>query len=100
MFPFLIKPDIFDGHELDLSLIEWLETQDVEMQLIELKSTLWVSKFAELRTTLESTVQGHGDVIHACWASLPKKFNCLRHIAWLYCQYSDQRICVNRYFRI
>ncbi|KAJ3581347.1 hypothetical protein NHX12_016749, partial [Muraenolepis orangiensis] len=50
MFSFLIKPDSFDGHELDLSLIDWLDTQDMIMQLIELKSsTLWVTKFAELR---------------------------------------------------
>lgn len=33
MFSSLIKPDSFDGHELDLSLIDWLDTGDVEMQL-------------------------------------------------------------------
>ena len=49
MFSFLIKPDSFDGHDLDVSLMDWMDIQDMEMQLIELKSsTLWVQKFAEL----------------------------------------------------
>ena len=48
MFCFLIKPDSFDAHGLDSSLIEWLDTQGMEMQLIELKnSALWVTKFVE-----------------------------------------------------
>uniref|UniRef100_UPI00358ECE96 general transcription factor II-I repeat domain-containing protein 2-like n=1 Tax=Myxine glutinosa TaxID=7769 RepID=UPI00358ECE96 len=83
MFSFLIKPDSFDGHELDLSLIDWSDTQDVEMQLIELKSsTLWVTKFAELRKQLETTaVQDHETCIFTCWTSVPKKFSCLQNVA-------------------
>ncbi|CAK6975059.1 general transcription factor II-I repeat domain-containing protein 2-like [Scomber scombrus] len=43
MFSFLIKPGSFDGHDLDVSLIDWMDKQDMEIQLIELKSsTLWV----------------------------------------------------------
>uniref|UniRef100_A0A3Q2UT69 DUF4371 domain-containing protein n=1 Tax=Haplochromis burtoni TaxID=8153 RepID=A0A3Q2UT69_HAPBU len=64
MFSFLIKPESFN-EQLDLSLFKWLDTDDMEMQLIELKSsTVWVTKFAELRTQLESTA-----------------FNCLKNIA-------------------
>uniref|UniRef100_UPI00358FEE4E general transcription factor II-I repeat domain-containing protein 2-like n=1 Tax=Myxine glutinosa TaxID=7769 RepID=UPI00358FEE4E len=83
MFSFLIKPDSFDGHELDLSLIDWLDTQDMEMQLIELtSSTLWVTKFAELRKQLETTaVQDHRTCIFTCWTSVPKKFSCLWNVA-------------------
>uniref|UniRef100_UPI00358FAF2C general transcription factor II-I repeat domain-containing protein 2-like n=1 Tax=Myxine glutinosa TaxID=7769 RepID=UPI00358FAF2C len=83
MFSFLIKPDSFDGHELDLSLVDWLDTQDMEMQLIELKnSTLWVTTFAELRKQLETTaVQDHGTCIFTCWTSVPKKFSCLWNFA-------------------
>ncbi|KAJ3606325.1 hypothetical protein NHX12_025846 [Muraenolepis orangiensis] len=83
MFSFLIKPDSFDGHELDLSLIDWLDTQDMIMQLIEPKSlTLWVTKFAELRKHLETTAgRDHGTCIFTCWISLPEKFSCLRKIA-------------------
>ncbi|KAF0032203.1 hypothetical protein F2P81_014493 [Scophthalmus maximus] len=83
MFSFPIKPESFDGHELNSSLTDWLDTQDMEMQLIELKSsTLWVTKFAELRKQLETrAVKDHGACILACWASAPEKFNCLRNIA-------------------
>ena len=84
MFSFLTKPESFDGHELDSSLTDWLDTQDMEMQLIELKSsTLWLTKFAELRKQLETTaVKVHGPCILACcWASAPEKFSCLRNVA-------------------
>lgn len=83
MFSFLIKPDSLDGHDLDASLIEWMDIQDMEVQLIELKSSsLWVTKFAELRKQLETTaVQHHGARILTCWTSAPEKFSCLRDIA-------------------
>jgi len=81
MFSFLIKPDSFDGHGLDASLIEWMDIQNMEMQLIELKSsTLWVTKFAELRKQLETTaVQHYGACILTCWTSAPEKFSCLQN---------------------
>ncbi|KAL7386506.1 hypothetical protein ABVT39_009464 [Epinephelus coioides] len=74
MFSFLIKPDSFDGHDLDVSLMDWMDVQDMEMQLIELKSsTLWVQKFAELRKQLETTaVHDHGACILTCWTSVPE----------------------------
>lgn len=83
MFPFLIKPASFDGHEFDASLIEWMDTQDMEMQLIELKSSaLWMTKFSELRKELETTaVNNQGSCIFTCWASLPEKFCCLKTVA-------------------
>ena len=47
---------------------DWLETQDVEMQLVELKSvTLWSTKFAVLLKQLETTaVREHRACILAC----------------------------------
>ncbi|CAB4056916.1 unnamed protein product [Lepeophtheirus salmonis] len=39
MCSFLIKPDRFDGQDLDTALIDALDVQDVEMQLIEMKSS-------------------------------------------------------------
>uniref|UniRef100_A0A1A8EEQ0 HAT C-terminal dimerisation domain-containing protein n=1 Tax=Nothobranchius kadleci TaxID=1051664 RepID=A0A1A8EEQ0_NOTKA len=55
----------------------------MEMQLIKLKSsTLWGTKFAELRQQLESTaVHDHGACIFSCWTSPPDRFNCLKNIA-------------------
>lgn len=83
MFDFLIKPDSFHEHDLDTTLFAWMDVQDMEMQLIELKSSsLWVTKFAELRKQLESTpVQQHGACILTCWTSAPEKFSCLKNIA-------------------
>ncbi|XDV12097.1 hypothetical protein PO909_000834 [Leuciscus waleckii] len=83
IFSFLIKPDSFNGHELDLALMDWLDIQNVEMELIELKtSTLWVTKFAELRKQLETAARhDHGTCIFTCWISVPDKFCCLRKIA-------------------
>ena len=83
MFSILMKPNSFDGHDLDATLIDWMDTEDMEMQLIELKSsTLWVTKFAELRKLLDATpVKDHGAHILTCWASAPEKFSCLRGIA-------------------
>ncbi|KAF7648123.1 hypothetical protein LDENG_00161920 [Lucifuga dentata] len=82
-FSFLVKLKSFDGHELESSLIGWLDTQDMAMQLIELKSsTLWVTKFAELRKQLETTAgHDHGTCIFTCWRSLPERFSCLKNIA-------------------
>lgn len=83
MFDFLIKPDNFDEHDLDTDLFGWMDVQDMEMQLIELKSSsLWVTRFAEVRKQLESTpVKQHGACILACWTSSPDKFSCLKNTA-------------------
>ena len=80
---FLIKPDSLDGHALDATLFDWMETGDMEMQLIELKSsTVWLTKFWELRKQLEAKpVQDHRAHILTCWATAPEKFSCLRDIA-------------------
>ncbi|XP_070404771.1 general transcription factor II-I repeat domain-containing protein 2A-like [Nothobranchius furzeri] len=82
LFSFLIRPESF-GNQLDLSLFNFLDTDDMEMQLTELKSsTLWGTTFAELRQQLESTaVHDHGACIFSCWTSLPNRFNCLKNIA-------------------
>lgn len=78
MFAFLIKTDSFDGHELDLSLRDWLDIQEV-MPLIELRGSLRVTKFClQLETTAG---HDHGTCIFTCWISLPEKLSCLRKVA-------------------
>ncbi|CAB4068270.1 unnamed protein product [Lepeophtheirus salmonis] len=57
MFSFLIKPDSFNGQDLDTALIDWMDVQGVKSQLIELK-----------RSSL--------------WGYAPAKFGCLKNIAW------------------
>lgn len=54
MISFLVKPDIFDGHDLDAILIDWMDTEDM---------------------------QDHGAHILTSWASAPEKFSCQWNIA-------------------
>lgn len=79
-FSFENKANTFDGYEMGLSLIEWLDAQNMEMQLIELKSG-WVNKFAELQKYLEIVaVQDSGTCIFTCWASLLEKFSDVQNV--------------------
>uniref|UniRef100_A0A0K2VL35 General transcription factor III repeat domaincontaining protein 2Alike [Pelodiscus sinensis] n=1 Tax=Lepeophtheirus salmonis TaxID=72036 RepID=A0A0K2VL35_LEPSM len=63
-------------------MIEWMDVQDVERQLIELKSSsVWVTKFAELQNQFESIVEQNGAFILHCWAAAPAMFGSLKNIA-------------------
>jgi len=54
---------------------------DLSKQLIDFKaSLLWVSKFVDLRKSLE-TIENTQTNIIACWKSLPEKFDCLNKMA-------------------
>jgi len=56
IFSYFIKPDLIDltTTPFDLSLFEWMDVDNFEMQHIEFKSSeLWTTKFIELRKTLE-----------------------------------------------
>ncbi|XP_069981676.1 general transcription factor II-I repeat domain-containing protein 2A-like [Penaeus vannamei] len=48
-FHFFIRPDTFKYSELKVPLFEWMETEDLEMQLIDFQtSSLWSAKFKDL----------------------------------------------------
>ncbi|KAI4811085.1 hypothetical protein KUCAC02_014006 [Chaenocephalus aceratus] len=53
----LIKPDDFDGHELDVSLMDRPDTGDMEMQLIELKTSTLPS-YANSWKTQQGVITG------------------------------------------
>ena len=79
LFSFLIKPE--SSENLNLTAFEWMNVEDFEMQLIDLKaSLLWTSKFSDLRKSLE-TVENKQKSILTCWESLPEKFSCLKKMA-------------------
>lgn len=85
VFSFLIRPDGFEYRDLNTSLFEWMETEELEMQLIDFQaSSLWSAKFKELREVMETTVNdhGHGTSILSCWTSLPEKFSCMKKVAF------------------
>lgn len=100
MFDFLIKPDSFHENDLVTTLFAWMDVQDMEMQLIELKSSsLWVTKFAELRKQLESTpcnstepASSHAGRLHQRSSAVSKTLH------WPSCLCLAQRTCVSRYF--
>jgi hypothetical protein len=80
MFSFLIKPDC--GEDFDLSMFDWIDVKDFQMQMIDFKaSLLWVSKFVDLRKLLETVEEKNDTVILECWESLPNKFSCLKNVA-------------------
>ena len=76
LFSFLIKQESIEN--LNLTAFEWMNIEDFEMQLIDLKaSLLCTSKFSDLRKSLE-TVENKQKSILTCWESLPEKFSCLK----------------------
>ncbi|XP_064090842.1 general transcription factor II-I repeat domain-containing protein 2A-like [Macrobrachium nipponense] len=83
VFSFLIRPDTFKYSDLDTTLFEWMETEELEMQLIDFQaSTLWSAKFKDLREILESSKNDHATSILRSWASLPDKFNSMKKVAF------------------
>ena len=83
VFSFLIRPDTFKYSDLDTTLFEWMEPEELEMQLIDFQaSTLWSAKFKDLREILESSKNDHATSILRSWASLPDKFNCMKKVAF------------------
>ena len=83
VFSFLIRPDTFKYSDLDTTLFEWMETEELEMQLIDFQaSTLWSAKFKDLREILETSKNDHAASILRSWTSLPDKFNCMKKVAF------------------
>ena len=76
LFSFLIKPE--SSENLNLSVLEWTNIEDFQMQLIDFKaSLLWTSKFVDLRKSLETIEIKQ----KTCWKFLPQKFCCLKKMA-------------------
>ena len=79
LFSCLINPQ--DSEDLDFSAFEWMDIEDFQMQLIDFKaSLLWVSKFDDLRKSLE-TAENLQTSILTCRKSLSEKFDCLKKMA-------------------
>ncbi|GFT37028.1 uncharacterized protein TNCV_175471 [Trichonephila clavipes] len=53
-FKFVMYPDVISFDKLNLSQFDWLEIEDLEMQLINFQSSsIWIQKFIETRKKLE-----------------------------------------------
>ncbi|GFX16472.1 uncharacterized protein TNCV_22431 [Trichonephila clavipes] len=53
-FNFIMYPDVISFDKLNLSQFDWLEIEELEMQLIDFQSSsIWIQKFIEIRKKLE-----------------------------------------------
>ncbi|GFV00006.1 uncharacterized protein TNCV_4056791 [Trichonephila clavipes] len=49
-FKFIMYPDVISFDKLNLSQFDWLEIEELEMQLIDFQSSsIWIQKFIETR---------------------------------------------------
>ena len=80
LFLFLIKPESCSN--VDLDILSWLEINDFPLQMIEFKtSSLCLEQFSDLRKSLLLNKKHKGNLILACWESIPEKFSSLKKIA-------------------
>ncbi|GFU03584.1 general transcription factor II-I repeat domain-containing protein 2A [Trichonephila clavipes] len=89
-FKFIIYPDVI-SFDLNLSQFDWLEIEELEMQLIDFQSSsTWIQKFIETRKKLElieaerltSNISKNTNYeILETWNSIPDAFNCLKKLA-------------------
>ncbi|GFW10593.1 uncharacterized protein TNCV_893881 [Trichonephila clavipes] len=81
-------PDVISFDKLNLSQFDWLEIEELEMQLIDFQSSsIWIQKFIETRKKLElieaerltsNISKNTSNEILETWNSIPDAFNCLK----------------------
>ncbi|GFX35440.1 uncharacterized protein TNCV_102471 [Trichonephila clavipes] len=91
-FKFIMYPDVISFDKLNLSQFDWLEIEELEMQLIDFQSSsIWIQKFIEARKKLEviealrltsNISKNTSNEILETWNSIPDAFNCLKKLAY------------------
>ncbi|GFW43375.1 CCHC-type domain-containing protein [Trichonephila clavipes] len=91
-FKFIMYPDVISFDKLNLSQFDWLEIEELEMQLIHFQSSsIWNQKFIETRKKLEliealrltsNISKNTSNEILETWNSIPDAFNCLKKLAY------------------
>ncbi|GFT31154.1 uncharacterized protein TNCV_3645511 [Trichonephila clavipes] len=88
-FKFIMYPDVISFDKLNLSQFDWLEIEELEMQLIDFQSSsIWIQKFIETRKKLELieaerlTSNISKNTSNEIWNSIPDAFNCLKKLAY------------------
>ncbi|GFV23817.1 uncharacterized protein TNCV_960111 [Trichonephila clavipes] len=89
---FIMYPDVISFDKLNLSQFDWLEIEELEMQLIDFQSSsIWIQKFIETREKLElieverltsNISKNTSNEILETWNSIPDAFNCLKKLAY------------------
>ena len=89
---FLTFPDKTNFEDLDLSCLQWLGLENLEMELLEFKENyLWTCKFCDLRERLEkikcegmmnenATNSNSGNEVLKVWNSLPISFKSMKSL--------------------
>ncbi|GFV00078.1 general transcription factor II-I repeat domain-containing protein 2A [Trichonephila clavipes] len=89
-FKFIMYPDVISFDKLNLSQFDWLEIEELEMQLIDFQSSS-IQKFIETRKKLElieaerltsNISKNISNEILETWNSIPDAFNCLKKLAY------------------
>ncbi|GFX95092.1 dimer_Tnp_hAT domain-containing protein [Trichonephila clavipes] len=91
-FKFIMYPDVISFDKLNLSQFDWLEIEELEMQLIDFslvqygfKSLLKQGKKLELieaeRLTSNISKNTSNEILET-WNSIPDAFNCLKKLAY------------------
>ncbi|GFY21403.1 dimer_Tnp_hAT domain-containing protein [Trichonephila clavipes] len=87
-------PDVISFDKLNLSHFDWLEIEELEMQLIDFQSSsIWIQKFIETRKKLElrdieaerltsNISKNTSNEILETWNSIPDAFNCLKKLVY------------------
>ncbi|GFU08113.1 general transcription factor II-I repeat domain-containing protein 2A [Trichonephila clavipes] len=93
-FKFVMYPDVISFDKLNLSQFDWLEIEELEIQLIDFQSSsIWIQKFIEIRKKLElreieaerltsNISKNTSNEILETWNSIPDAFNCLKKLAY------------------
>ncbi|GFT17835.1 dimer_Tnp_hAT domain-containing protein [Trichonephila clavipes] len=91
-FKFIMYLDVISFDKLNLSQFDWLEIEELEMQLIDFQSSsIWIQKFIETRKKLElieaerltsNICKNTSNEILETWNSIPDAFNCLKKLAY------------------
>ncbi|GFX54268.1 uncharacterized protein TNCV_3823671 [Trichonephila clavipes] len=91
-FKFIMYPDVISFDKLNLSQFDWLEIEELEMQLIDFQSSsTWTQKFIETRKKLKlieaerltsNISKNTNNEILETWNSIPDAFNCLKKLVY------------------
>ncbi|GFW35723.1 uncharacterized protein TNCV_4435721 [Trichonephila clavipes] len=91
-FKFIMYPDGISFDKPNLSQFDWLEIEELEMQIIDFQSSsIWIQKFIETRKKLESfeaerltsnISKNTSNEILETWNSIPDSFNYLKKLAY------------------
>lgn len=93
LFKIVNYPDLFDMQDFDNNLLNWMELENLEMQIIDMQSNpIWVEKFVSMRKHIEqlecyrlsqdeeSECRIENSILEV-WNSMPNAFGSVKRLA-------------------